>query len=61
MESLDTMRKQEFRQAVVSTPLKYTDSRFGHRKSSQQYASKEEPSIFSYANPGRGVQGEHQN
>jgi hypothetical protein len=51
------MRKKEFRQAVVSTPLKYSDSRFGHRRPT----SNEKPSIFVYGTPGRGVQGEHQN
>jgi hypothetical protein len=51
------MRKKEFRLKDAKTPPATNDSRFGLRK----WASKESPSIFTYANPGRGVQGEHQN
>lgn len=52
------MRKKEFKgeKPRNDRPL---DSRFGLRK---KYLNKNEtPSIFSYANPGRGVQGESQN
>ena len=54
------MRKVEFKEGKFRNdePARL-DSRFGLRP---KYGSpQEQPSIFSYANPGRGVQGESQN
>jgi hypothetical protein len=54
------MRKAEFKEGKFRNDEPgRLDSRFGIRP---KYASPNEtPSIFSYANPGRGVSGEHQN
>ena len=49
MGPLDTMRKQEFLSQAVSTPLKYNDFRFGHRK----VVSEEKSRIFTYDTPGK--------
>jgi len=54
------MRKAEFKEGkLINDEPKIVDSRFGIRP---RYASPNElPSIFSYTQPGKGVQGEHQN
>jgi hypothetical protein len=53
------MRKAEFKGEKPRNDTPNFDSRFDLRK---KYLNKDEtPSIFSYANPGRGVQGESQN
>jgi hypothetical protein len=58
MESLDSMRKAEFKNAVEK-PRTVNDSRFGLRKLFK--TDKEKPSIGIYATPGRGPNGESQN
>lgn len=54
------MRKEEFKEGKRrNDEPALMDSRFDLRP---KYGSpQEQPSIFSYANPGRGVSGEHQN
>jgi hypothetical protein len=53
------MRKKEFKGEKPRNDKPNLDSRFGLRK--KYLNPNETPSIFSYANPGRGVQGESQN
>lgn len=53
------MRKAEFKKDLRVSDEPINDSRFGIRTVYQ--TPNEVPSIFSYANLGRGVQGEHQN
>jgi hypothetical protein len=53
------MRKKEFFLKDAKTQDQPADSRFGLRP--KKWASNESPSIFTYSNPGKGVQGEHQN
>ena len=50
-------RIAEFGHPVNLERVRAQDSRFGLRALPK---SEEEPSVFSYANPGRGVNGEHQ-
>jgi len=49
-------RTQQFFTAVAP-PFTVKDSRFGLRKF---VGNPEQPSIFSYSNPGKGQNGEHQ-
>lgn len=52
------MRKNEFKKAVVK-PVVFNDSRFGIRR---LFLNKQErPRIAMYRQPGKGVNGEHQN
>jgi hypothetical protein len=44
---------------AVAKPTSVKDSRFGIRK--QTTSPQVSPSVFSYASPGRGANGEHQN
>lgn len=44
-------RSAEFKQAAKHETVVIKDSRFGHRKLTLN--RQEEPSIFSYTNPGR--------
>lgn len=43
----------------IFRPAEINDSRFGIRKKMNN--PNESPTIFSYASPGRGASGEHQN
>jgi hypothetical protein len=52
------MRATEFKEQALNVPNTVKDSRFGIRNLP---VSTEEPTMFSYATPGRGVSGESSN
>lgn len=51
-------RKENF-SGAVAVPFNIRDSRFGLRRMMNNL--NESPTIFSYASPGKGANGEHQN
>ena len=53
------MRAQEFKSQALFQPVQIKDSRFGLRK--LYFNKKEKSRIGSYANPGKGPNGESQN
>jgi len=58
MEQIRAMRKKEFKESTPK-PVTFNDSRFGIRRI---FINKQErPRIAMYRQPGKGVNGEHQN
>lgn len=53
------MRNKEFKDVALFKPVQTKDSRFGIRK--MYFNNKEKSRIGSYANPGKGPNGESQN